>query len=129
MEKKGVSPVFHYLDNLPWGLCARPIANIGGYHSLEEGNGEGPSSTITFQGMELDSENMEIRLPPDKLEQLQQLLSEWEGRKAGKKRNHIALTYRLHTTCNSARILISTRANHPIYSSKLWTAIFSFQSN
>ena len=41
--------------------------------------------------MELDSENMEIRLPADKLEQLRQLLSEWEGRKAGKKRDLLSL--------------------------------------
>ena len=46
---------------------------------------------ISFLGMELDSQKMEIRLPADKLERLRQLLTDWKGRKAGKKRELLSL--------------------------------------
>ena len=58
---------------------------------LEADKCEGPSSVITFLGMEIDSNKMEIRLPADKLERLRLLLAEWEGRKAGKKRDLLSL--------------------------------------
>ena len=94
--------MFHYLDDVitlgpPHSShCKHNLEGIiQTYHDtgtpLEEGKGEGPSSTITFLDMELDSQNMEIRLPPDKLERLLQLLSEWEGRKAGKNRDLLSL--------------------------------------
>ncbi len=72
----------HYLDNfliigspdphggereleIALGLCQRlgvPIA---------EHKTEGPATTLTFLGMELDTENLTVRLPIDKLERLQ----------------------------------------------------------
>ena len=102
MENKGVHPVFYYLDDfITLGLplspqCQRNLEGI--IHScqstgtpLEEDKCEGPSSVISFLGMELDSQKMEIRLPADKLERLRQLLTDWKGRKAGKKRELLSL--------------------------------------
>lgn len=48
---------------------------------------EGPATTITFLGIELDSIAMEIRLPQEKLACLQSDLSTWRGRKACRKRD------------------------------------------
>ena len=94
MEKEGVSPVFHYLDDfITLGPPRSPHCqwNIQDIRQvcrstdtpLEKDKGEGPSPVMTFLGMQLDSQKLEIRL--DKLECLQQLLSDWKGRKAGKK--------------------------------------------
>ena len=102
MEKQGVSPVFHYLDDfITLGPPRSPQCqrNIKGIRQvcrstgtpLEEDKCEGPASVMTFLGMQLDSQKLEIRLPADKLERLQQLLSDWKGRKAGKKRDLLSL--------------------------------------
>ena len=42
---------------------------------------EGPTTTITFLGILLDTVKMELRLPSDKLEALQKLLLEWQNTK------------------------------------------------
>lgn len=46
---------------------------------------------MTFLGMELDVQKLEICLPAEKLDRLHQLLSECEGHKAGKKRDLLSL--------------------------------------
>ena len=43
---------------------------------------EGPATTITFLGLEVDSIALEVRLPREKLENLKQLLHGFRGRKA-----------------------------------------------
>ncbi|KAF4616706.1 hypothetical protein D9613_008807 [Agrocybe pediades] len=40
---------------------------------------EGPSTQIEFLGLELDSDVMEVRLPPQKLAYLTELLDSWDG--------------------------------------------------
>ena len=102
MEKEGVSPVFHYLDDFTTlGPPRSPQCqwNIQGIRQvcrstctpLEEDKCEGASPVMTFLGMQLDSQKLEIRLPADKLERLQQLLSDWKSWKAGKKRDLLSL--------------------------------------
>ena len=49
-----------------------------------------------FLGLELDSIKLEIRLPESKLRRLQLLLKEWEGKRAGKKRDLLSLIGYLH---------------------------------
>ena len=47
---------------------------------------EGPSTCITFLGIEMDTLAKEVRLPQTKLFQLQQMLGEWqENRRCTKK--------------------------------------------
>lgn len=102
MSKKGVCPVFHYLDDfitLGPPQSERCQCNLQTLIQtckkvgvpLEEDKCEGPTPVLTFLGMELDSIRREIRLPRDKLERLRKLLAEWEGRKAGKKRELLSL--------------------------------------
>ena len=38
---------------------------------------EGPATRLTFLGMELDTQSLEIRLPAEKLRQLKDLLTSW----------------------------------------------------
>lgn len=52
---------------------------------VEQEKMEGPTTSIGFLGMELDSRAMQIRLPADKLTRLRELTAEWMGRKSGKK--------------------------------------------
>ena len=47
---------------------------------VEEDNLEGPALVIPFLGIELDTIQLDIRLPADKLQWLQQQTREWRGR-------------------------------------------------
>ncbi len=43
---------------------------------------EGPATLVAFLGILIDSERLELRLPPEKIQRLQTLLSSWSSRKA-----------------------------------------------
>jgi len=42
---------------------------------------EGPAMSLVFLGFELDSVAMEVRLPSGKLEELRELIMQWQGRR------------------------------------------------
>lgn len=44
---------------------------------------EGPSSIVTFLGVEIDATRLELRLPLSKLSRIQGLLRAWRGRRSG----------------------------------------------
>ena len=48
---------------------------------------EGPATCITYLGIEVDSETMELRLPLEKLQRVRTSVTEWLGWKAGKGRD------------------------------------------
>ena len=50
-----------------------------------------PSSVITYLGIEIDTINMTVRLPADKLTKLKKLLADWSSRKKAKKSELLAL--------------------------------------
>ena len=56
---------------------------------------EGPSSTITFLGIELDSRNQTISLPSDKLEEILMELHQWSSIKKCTKRQLLSLIGKL----------------------------------
>ena len=56
---------------------------------------EGPSTSLTFLGIVLDTQKMEMRLPKEKLEELKKLILKWLARKAGKKRDLLSLIGKL----------------------------------
>ena len=95
--------VFHYLDDfitLGPPSSHQSQCNLQGIIQvckvtgtpLEEDKCQGPAQVLTFLGIELDTRKMEIRLPVEKLERLRNLLAEWEGRKAGKKRELLGVS-------------------------------------
>ena len=57
---------------------------------------EGPiSQCLTFLGVEIDSQSMELRLPERKLTELQQLVRNWQGRKSCTRRDLESLVGKL----------------------------------
>ena len=60
---------------------------------------EGPASTLSFLGIELDSVAMEIRLPPEKLTHLQEEIAAWRACKKCKKRELLSLIGLLSHAC------------------------------
>jgi len=86
MGNSGVTFLIHYLDDyLTMGppnseTCQQNIdtfislcADIDVPLALDKL--EGPSTSLSFLGITLDTERMEIRLPDDKLTRIQQLLT------------------------------------------------------
>ena len=64
---------------------------------------DGPATELVFLGMELDSVNLEIRLPLDKLDRLRQTLREVRGMKACRKRQLLSLVGILSHACKAVR--------------------------
>jgi len=114
MQQKGTLLVFHYLDDFIT-VGAPKSEQCGDNLScmletclemgmpVEADKSEGPASCITFLGIELDTLTMELRLPGDKLNNLQRLLKEWRGRTAGRKREFLSLIGVLSHACKVVR--------------------------
>ena len=66
---------------------------------VEEDKCEGPTTTIRFLGIELDTVAMEMRLPEDKLQQVH----DWRGKKAVSKRELLSLIGSLQHACKAVR--------------------------
>ena len=102
LEHMGVSPFMHYLDDF---LTLGPPDTLTCSHNLQVIQGicqhlcvpmalekvEGPSESLTFLGILLDTENMEARLPHDKLQRIRSQVATWLGRWKAKKRQILSL--------------------------------------
>ena len=102
LQSKGVSPVLHYLDDfLTLGppsttTCVDNLMTIkevclqlGIPLALDKV--EGPSKSLTFLGIILDTERMEARLPEEKLTRIPHQLEVWQGKKKATKRQILCL--------------------------------------
>ena len=114
MHSNGALPSLHYRDDFL--LLGRPATNDCGEAlrtvlSLCEEQGvpvapektEGPKSTLTFLGIEIDAQALQLRLPEDKLADLKARLAYWgpgpssrTARRLGKKRDLLSLIGVLH---------------------------------
>ena len=114
MKCRGINSQLHYLDD--FFFC-------GGASSLDCANSlsvaletctelglpvapakvEGPSTVITFLGIEIDSIRQEIRLPQVKLTQLLAILSSWTGRHNATKRQLQSLIGKLNHAAGVVR--------------------------
>ena len=54
---------------------------------------EGPSTTLTFLGIVLDTVKMEMRLSEQRMEELKKLIDKWLAKKAGRKRDLFLTIY------------------------------------
>ena len=92
----GIVNCVHYLDDfLFWGPPASPqcsqalesaislCARLG--LPVAPGKTVGPSTVLTFLGIEIDSVSQELRLPADKLSRLRESLSQWERKRNASK--------------------------------------------
>ena len=64
---------------------------------------EGPATSISFLGIELDTVALEIRLPAEKLERLRTELGKWRGKKACRKRDLLSLIGVLSHACKAVK--------------------------
>ena len=98
MEMRGVSWAGHYIDNfVTMGAaggqeCGANLREMECTCTMlgmpvEPSKTEGPATTISFLGLELDTRELVLRLPVDKLDRLQASLASWRGKKHGKKRD------------------------------------------
>lgn len=106
----GVSTLLHYLDDFltigapgsqecqeNLNIIRRTCERLG--VPLKVQKIEGPSATLTFLGILLDTVNSEIRLPAEKLAQLQELIQLWRTRRRCKKRALLSLIGKLAHAC------------------------------
>ena len=100
IKEAGVEQVIHYLDDYFFvespqrpatalGTAIRTLSDLG--IPLAPEKVEGPSTKLTFLGIELDSDLMTARLPEDKLERLKDVLAAWQDHKACTKQELLSL--------------------------------------
>ena len=110
MVDKGVSAIDHYLDDFitmgPAGSqeCRENLDRILATCSelgvpLAADKLEGPSTCLTFLGIEIDTRSGQLRLPADKLGRLKELLAQWYPRRSCRRRELESLVGTLHHAC------------------------------
>ena len=110
----GVRFAFHYLDDfLVVGPpaspeCAQALAVLNGTCAglgipIAEHKREGPTTCLTFLGIEVDTVSGQLRLPAAKLDRLKSLLQEWGDRKACQRRDLESLIGVLNHACKVVR--------------------------
>ena len=114
---RDIQDVYHYLDDY---LCIIPPGRLGGQHDkplqriiqicrelgvpLALEKVEGPSTCLTFLGIEIDTMSLQIHLPPRKLQKVKNVVSYWlQQRKACKKRDLQSLAGLLQHACKVVR--------------------------
>ena len=153
LHRFGIQELFHYLDDyitigsadsnecainkeimtVTCGLLGTPLA---------QEKCEGPSTIITFLGIEIDTTNMQLQLPREKLDRLSQLVTEWSIKKSCTKRELDSLIGQLQHVCavvkpgrSFLRRMIELskiahkpwhyiRLNHSFHSDLMWWRLF-----
>ena len=98
----GVSCMLHYLDNFllmgpPHSSdCQQDLDTFIQLCSylgipLASEKIEDPTTSLSFLGITIDTSRMEMRLPKDKLARIQEMLSQWLGKKKATKRKILSL--------------------------------------
>ena len=114
LQQAGVEHVCHYLDDYlligPPGSqqCAQNLSTLLAVFDrlgipVAPDKLEGPTSRLTFLGLELDTSAMVIRLPADKLLALQDRLRGWLGRHSCSKQELESLIGSLSHACTVVR--------------------------
>ena len=99
-SKKNASPLLHHLDDFllvappKSSACSNNLQYILETCShlgipLAKEKIEGPTKTLTFLGITLDTQNMEARLPPDKLHIICKEIKAWLNQKDVKRGHFI----------------------------------------
>ena len=110
LRARGSCEVIHYLDDYlfigPPGssecskslhLAVRTCTELGVPLAMEKQ--EGPAHQLVFLGIVIDSANLELRLPADKLQRLLVAVQEWQSRRVCTKRELLSLIGQLqHAT-------------------------------
>ena len=111
---RGIQHIFHYLDDFvvvgppETPCCGEAMATLLevcatlGVPTAEHKR-DGPTTCLTFLGIEVDTLAGELRLPTDKLQRLQTMLHEWGDRKACSRRELESLVGLLNHACKVVR--------------------------
>ena len=114
IRQAGVSYIFHYLDDfIVLGLpCSpqcpddlstlKPVCGSLGV-PLAVNKEAGPTTCLTFLGIEIDSVTAQLRLPSDKLQRLLSILALWGDKKVCLRRELESLIGSLNHTCKVVR--------------------------
>ena len=110
---RGVEWVFHYVDDFivlghdRWsceramGIMEETAADLG--FLLEPTKREGPSRVLSFLGIEIDTDAMEVRLPQAKVEELRHSLGLWLNRNCCVVKDLESLAGKLQHACRVVR--------------------------
>ena len=112
--RKGASWLRHYIDDFVMvgragtNECAEAVRALKETCQelgmpLDENKEEGPSEVLTFLGMEIDSINMEVTLPQNKLGELRSTLKRWRGMKSCRRRDLESIVGSLNHACKAVR--------------------------
>ena len=71
---KGVNCQLHYLDDFLLAITLQTLAWLG--VPVATHKTEGPTSTLVFLGILIDTDNFELRLPAENLTRLQQMIQQ-----------------------------------------------------
>ena len=153
LRAKGTRDQLHYLDDFLFiGApnteeckqaleCALSTCAILGIPVATQ-KVEGPSTCLSFLGIELDTQALQLRLPVEKLRRLQALIKSWQGKKTCLKRDLLSLIGQLQHACRVVKpgrtflrrmISLSTVAKEPHHHIRLnknfqsdleWWAVF-----
>ena len=118
IRQQGVTHICHYIDDFimlgkPQSAdCARSLATaIKTFTALgapiEPDKCEGPATSLTILGIEVDTSLMQLRLPADKLQRLKESTVFWRGRKCCTKRELLSL---IGTLQHAATVIRPRRA-------------------
>ena len=110
MKRRGVTDIFHYLDDYliiggPLGKqCEQDLQQFLSILQwlkvpVAEDKLEGPTTCLTFLGIELDSQLMIHRLPANKLQEIRGIIGEWLSKKACRKQELQSLVDKLQHAC------------------------------
>ena len=114
LRERGVRHVFHYLDDFLIVAppqpeeCQRDLWKLLQLFSklgvpVAEEKREGPSTQLTFLGIELDTREMVRRLPRKKVSELRDLVKEWSQRKSCLVKDLQSLVGKLMHACKVVR--------------------------
>ena len=114
LRQQGLCNVLHYLDDyILIGPPHSPVCQEGLHTLLREASflgipiaeqkTEGPSTNITYLGIEIDTIRGELRLPITKLQRLRALLLEWGDRKTCARKELESLIGQLNHACKVIR--------------------------
>ena len=114
IRSRGVDIIDHYLDDFivmgpPSSPCCsqaletmlQTCADLG--VPIAADKLEGPTSCLTFLGIEIDTRAGTLRLPSDKLDRILASLQEWCGRRVCRRRELESLIGTLHHACKVIR--------------------------
>ena len=110
VRQRGVPHITHYLDDFVVvgpphsSQCADSLQVLTDACKvlgvpLATGKCEGPTTCLTFLGIELDTVAWSLRLPADKLSRIKATLQEWSDRKACRRRELESLVGLLQHAC------------------------------